>query len=747
MPLPPPPTSQGACQPNHSPWLDEDDEPETPRHTEKDLADFAFLLQSITAIHHDLFAENQALRELMGPPRDPEECPNSPRDGFCSSRPPLSWQLQGGRSSFESIDTRESERGASPEPPDTRLNPSASEGRFRVSFALHTANTCYNLPQRRVQSSGNVSSLSVEQRAHQKKQADLKRKYEKLLHKCPVVERLPGEIDGMLEIFASRRKLKKNSEPSALTCADVVRAQMAATNDESEDDSLTLFRFVKMLTEDESDFLLTPEEQAKLLEIRGMFAEADLTEIVAKLSHAHPEDLRQVNKLESMWTMQRLLDPISFMLIVVNAVLLGVSTDIDPDSKTWEVIEYMFAAFFSGEMAVKMCTHGVGEFFFGIDWQWNVADLLFVFLAVLDALLTGLVDSSDSNLQFFTLMRLVRVARVTRLIRLLRFSFFKELLLMIRGVMAGLRILLWAIILLVCIVFCFGMLLRQTIGQWCNMAVMGDDVFCPNQHLQQHNEALFSTVGRSCFTVFRCFTEGCASVDGTPLMTHMFENGGSSTSLVMTYLLTYIIVTFGLFNLIAAVFVETTMEAAKHDERRRQQLRRTEHLHVARRLQQFVVQFCKATAPDEPKEKFSWTRRLWFLKTKSSVRKEMPLNASHTDPISRAVFAKVIATPEMKDLLEDIDVNVSDPLILFDTLDADGDGSLDVAELVKGIMRLRGPADKGDVVASLLTVRETHARLKQFEAKVLQNHKYLDAKIGLIEDAVLEIQKPYHNTF
>merc|ERR1719329_1797406 len=157
---------------------------------------------------------------------------------------------------------------------------------------------------------------------------------------------------------------------------------------------------------------------------------------------------------------------------------------------------------------------------------------------------------------------------------------------MIQGIVAGLRTLLWAIVLLVFVIFCLGMLIRQTLGQWC---MNGRSKLCSQEHLAEYGQQLFKTVPRACFTVFRCFTEGCASVDGTPLLTHIYENSWYGQVMVYVYILCFLAVTFGLFNLIMAVFVENTMESAKLDERQQ------EHIYVAQKLQRMVLQFCHAS--------------------------------------------------------------------------------------------------------------------------------------------------------
>merc|ERR1711972_783611 len=56
-------------------------------------------------------------------------------------------------------------------------------------------------------------------------------------------------------------------------------------------------------------------------------------------------------------------------------------------------------------------------------------------------------------------------------------------------------------------------------------------------------------------------------------------------------------------------------------------------------------------------------------------------------------------------LLEDIEVETSSKHEVFDVLDVDMSGHLTVEELVHGLMTLRGPVSKVDIVAVRLKVR------------------------------------------
>merc|ERR1712039_1045985 len=87
---------------------------------------------------------------------------------------------------------------------------------------------------------------------------------------------------------------------------------------------------------------------------------------------------------------------------------------------------------------------------------------------------------------------------------------------------------------------------------------------------------------------------------------------------------------------------------------------------------------------------------------------------------------EVLNDKKVKDLLEDLEISVSNHSKLFDIIDSNGSGTLDVGELIEGLMKLRGPADKGDVVCAALMVRSTQRHLRKLEADLYKRHSALE---------------------
>merc|ERR1719329_1974493 len=94
---------------------------------------------------------------------------------------------------------------------------------------------------------------------------------------------------------------------------------------------------------------------------------------------------------------KKLLDPISLFVIILNAITLAIAADHDSEWAGWNMLEVGFTSFFVTELMLKLHMYGFFDYFFGSECMWNIADIVFVFFAVLDTLLV-LVQMSGSNL-------------------------------------------------------------------------------------------------------------------------------------------------------------------------------------------------------------------------------------------------------------------------------------------------------------------------------------------------------------
>merc|ERR1719215_2372264 len=102
-------------------------------------------------------------------------------------------------------------------------------------------------------------------------------------------------------------------------------------------------------------------------------------------------------------------------------------------------------------------------------------------------------------------------------------------------------------------------------------------------------------------TLFRCFTDGCSDHGGAPLQARLYERHGALFSI--SYMLVFLFVTIGLFNLIMAIFVDNVMETTRQ---RRQEERAEDAVDMERNLRKLVTKLIKQ---DKESLKASMTKR------------------------------------------------------------------------------------------------------------------------------------------
>merc|ERR1712083_573287 len=91
---------------------------------------------------------------------------------------------------------------------------------------------------------------------------------------------------------------------------------------------------------------------------------------------------------------------------------------------------------------------------------------------------------------------------------------------------------------------------------------------------------------------------------------------------------------------------------------------------------------------------------------------------------------------EFQDILRDLDIADEDQLDLFDTLDVDGGGTIDLEELITGISKLRGDARRSDIVGVGLIVRAVQLAVNDFQIQVMDKLGHMTRQLHAIESAV-----------
>jgi hypothetical protein len=228
-------------------------------------------------------------------------------------------------------------------------------------------------------------------------------------------------------------------------------------------------------------------------------------------------------------------------------------------------------------------------------------------------------------------------------------------------------------------------------------------------------------------TVFLYFFGEFQTIDGTSLWWGILLTHGTIPACFVCVL--FFVITIGLFNVIAAIFVESTMEAANalQNERKSERLNDT----------------------------FLWSSSISFLLRKLLDHHGIVvdghlndnLNTLAKEKITEVEFTEFIRDSEVVKALDDLEISRADHKVMFDILDNDNNGTIYMHQLVDGLRRLRGDPRRSDIISVDLMVRsiqeqtdalmESMKEQNQVRATLVGGQKNILDRLALIHKAVM----------
>jgi len=362
------------------------------------------------------------------------------------------------------------------------------------------------------------------------------------------------------------------------------------------------------------------------------------------------------------------------VIIVVNAAMFGVQADyavkhpFSDSPPAFDYINLFFNVFFICELSLRLIAYGLSFVScWNPDFKWNILDTALVSLSIFEEVYGRIFMDDDSgrhlDMTSARVMRLLRLVRVIRVFRVLRF--FSDLRIMVMGIMGSFKALFWALLLLSIIIYVTGIIILQFIAD-----AAANELVELGPGPEFEGNAMFNSLERCCFTLFLCISGGISWVEvAEPL------NEVNGTILVPLLTLYVAFAVFCVLNIVTGVFVERSTSMRAMDEEN--------------------MMF------DELESRKKWLREIRALFSSADQDGSGQVEWQEFE----AVMADFHAQTAMKNL--GFDTSRVSPTVLWNLIDYDNSGLIDIEEFAEALMKLHGSANAIDI-----------ARLRHDTAKI-----------------------------
>eukprot|EP00435_Cladocopium_sp_Y103_P033767 s554_g8.t1 len=317
-------------------------------------------------------------------------------------------------------------------------------------------------------------------------------------------------------------------------------------------------------------------------------------------------------------------------------------------------IQSLFASLFVSELCIRWAAEGLKDFWKSNDVGWNLLDLLCCVIGLLDVSVelvirnTGRLDEANP-LRGVTVVRVLRIVRIVRVVRVIRImKFFRELRMMIFSTLNSLQSVVWIFFFLFVLFYMFGIAFTSSVVNFLDT-------------LERRQDPAYSSL-------LKYF----GSLDTSILTLYMSMTGGQNWGVFyealttvpggeLSCILFILYVTFALFavvNIVTGVFVDTALQSSKNDR--------------------------EVAIQDEVEHKKAYLNHLRELFEAIDVSAE--------GMISRDTLQHAFQHETIVAYFNSLKIDAPDATTLFDLLDYDQSGEIDLEEFLHGCYSLHGDA-------------------------------------------------------
>lgn len=378
---------------------------------------------------------------------------------------------------------------------------------------------------------------------------------------------------------------------------------------------------------------------------------------------------------------------VTLTLIGLNAILIGWQADQqmhelrkDPNSsrdppQAFELLADVFSIIFAVELVIRIVALR-GRFIFTPDIKWNLLDTLLVASGIIEMI----VDSSGATLSFARVLRILRMVRVLRVVRMVRF--FDSLRKMVGGLMNCLLSLFWLVMLLFIVLFVFAVACMQGIAQ--HLEGYNEETASLEQQKQYEDfMEVHGGLQTSILSLLETISDGRGwHIVIGPVMDISWIYGVASVVFVFFTI-------FGVMNVVTGIFVDRALYISQCD---RNVMIRDE----VDKNQVYIKELKDAfTACDRNGDGMLTREEVQYMLNKTRIQ---------------AMFRM-------------LELNITDVCQLeqlWELLDPEATGMVEIDDFVQACLRLKGVASSMDVCALLLEVSYMRELVDDFRVDVLE---------------------------
>jgi len=251
-----------------------------------------------------------------------------------------------------------------------------------------------------------------------------------------------------------------------------------------------------------------------------------------------------------------------------------------------------------------------------------------------------------------TIFRVLRVMRIVRTVRAIQTgAFFRDLRMMVQGMAEAVLALIWFAVLLLCVMMVFAILITHMVTEHMNDLFERKLPYDADSLVLAHN---FGTLPKSLYSLLKTIAGGESWGLYSDALNH------TSPVLGLSFLIYVFVVTFAVVNIAVGVFVDAACRTADNDQA-------AVAVEKYAKQQQLMEEFCKVFKQTDIDESGEMTRDEFILQA--------------SNPTVQSYFQFV-----------ELDVELYPPDRMFDLLDFDGSGAVDLNEFVTGLAKFHGQA-------------------------------------------------------